>query len=116
MTSIIVERIMHYGDRAYKIIDFVDFLKYLDLPSEYREGYPVMFRGDTCDGERKFIKVFAERSLASVNYYVGQVLKPQEFRALVQVMKASGARLAGIKERIRQDAKDWVGKTIEVKI
>lgn len=113
MTSIIVERVIHDGKRAYKIIDFVDFLRYVDLPSEYKLGCPAMFRSPS---PRKFIKVYATNPSASENYYVGQVLKPQEFEMMVQAMKASGARLAGIKERIRQDAKDWVGKTIEVVI
>ena len=116
MTSIIVERVIHDGERAYKIIDFVDFLRYSNLPSEYTKGCPTMFRGDTCDGERKFIKVYAENSSTSGNYYVGQVLTPQEFERLVQAMKVCGARLAEINERIRHVAKDWVGKTIEVVI
>lgn len=116
MTSIIVERIMHDGKRAYKIIDFVDFLKYSNLPSEYSEGRPFMFRGDTCGGERKFIKVFTENPPTSRNYYVGQILTPRESEMLICAMRASGARLAEINERIRHDAKGWVGKTIEVKI
>ena len=69
-----------------------------------------MFRGDTCDGERKFIKVYAEHPSASGNYYVGQVLTPREFERLVQAMKVCGARLAEINDRIRQDAKNWSGK------
>ena len=113
MTSIIVERIMHDGKRAYKIIDFVDFLRYVDLPSEYKLGCPAMFRSPS---PRKFIKVHATNPSVSGNYYVGQVLTPQEFEMLVQRMKVCGARLAEINERIRHVAKDWVGKTIEVKI
>ena len=116
MTSIIVERIMHDGKRAYKIIDFVDFLRYVDLPSEHKLGCPAMFRSPS---PRKFIRVHATNPSVSGNYYVGQILTPQTFDMLVEAMKASGARLAGIKERIRQDAKnakDWVGKIVEVEI
>lgn len=106
MMKISFTNVLDKGDRKYKL-DFENVMTYDKCPREYLAGKPRMYYRS---GDDRLLFTTDVTGL-DAHYNRGELVDEATMNKIIDAAKACGERLYAIKNRIREDQKNWEGKT-----
>ena len=104
-----IKKVLDRGEPHVKLLD-VDLLSDIDLPKEYINGKPAVYKS----GSNLVVR---ELNKCTQFYTIRDELIPwQRFQEIVEVCKQAGDRLHEINEKIRKEYKEFIEGKEEVYI